>query len=71
MVKLTGLRSPEERQESPIYVLFVVVWEQASVATETFKWIAIAVKFTIIHSALSVCNPIILLSFLSFKVSSI
>ncbi len=46
MVKLTGLRSLEERQESPIYegVLFVVFWEQALVATETVKRVEIVVK---------------------------
>ncbi len=46
MVKLKGLRSQEEQQDSPIYegVLFVGLWEKALVATETFKWEAIVVK---------------------------
>ncbi len=46
MVKLKGPSSLEERQESPIYegVLFVVFWEQALVATETVRRVAIVQK---------------------------
>ncbi len=46
MVKLKRPSSLEERKDWPIYegVLFVVFWEQALVATETVRRVAIVQK---------------------------